>query len=111
VTMAADDARVTVLKPAFGESCNGCGFCCETEPCALAKSILRCTSGPCVALEYEGGRTYCGLVRHPLHHLWNVAHPTNPMSWRDASGASDDPALSVQIASMLRLGAGCDADD
>jgi hypothetical protein len=59
-----------------GDPCNGCGYCCITEPCGLAVQYLGATSGPCPALEWEAGRTWCGMVRHPMRHLKEGArHP------------------------------------
>ena len=53
----------TVLKkPAAGEPCNGCGYCCTEQLCQLAVEFLGCSTGPCLALEERGGRTLCGLV-------------------------------------------------
>ncbi len=90
-------------KPRESEPCNGCGHCCVEEPCALAAEFLSCTTGPCVALEYTDGRTYCGLVRNPIQHLLGRT-------------AADEHAglvggLQAHLAGVLRLGAGCDASD
>ena len=87
-------------KPRKGDTCNGCGMCCTVEPCALARKFLSCTRGPCMALEYEAGRTFCGLVRRPVHYLLNQeAQP------------SVTGALQAHLANMLGLGIGCDSDD
>jgi hypothetical protein len=87
-------------KPRLGQSCNGCGMCCAAEPCHLAVEFLDCTVGPCVALETDGARTYCGLVRRPTHYLVGKSAPP----------AVTGP-LSVHLAYMLGLGVGCDASD
>lgn len=87
-------------KPRRNQPCNQCGFCCITEPCSLAVEFLGCTQGPCVALEHEDGRAWCGLVRHPARHLLRHDAP-----------AAVTGMLSVHIASVLGLGSGCDADD
>jgi hypothetical protein len=94
------DSASILTKPARTASCNGCGYCCTTEPCGLAAELLKCTTGPCVALEVESGRTFCGLVRRPVHYLLK----------RDVSPAVSG-ALSVDVAAMLGLGLGCDAAD
>lgn len=93
-------SRVPLLrKPKFGVACNGCGYCCSTQPCALATNLIGALRGPCPALEQADGRTYCGLVRRPSHYLAERA-------------ALEAPAeVSVLLASMLGLGLGCDADD
>jgi hypothetical protein len=77
----------TLAKPKFGERCNGCGYCCEREQCLISIELFGKREGPCVALEREDGRTYCGVVRH----------------------APSD--LQPQIAYWLGLGVGCDASD
>lgn len=99
-------------KPKFGEACNGCGYCCTAEPCALAQEFLRCVRGPCVALEVAAGKAVCGLVRNPLGYLYKATHPDE-----GASALGPAPALhagqqlSEEIAAALGIGQGCDADD
>jgi hypothetical protein len=58
-----------LTKPVFKSPCNGCGLCCQTTLCDVAERMLPLAKAPCPALEYEGGRTWCGLVRHPSRHL------------------------------------------
>jgi hypothetical protein len=87
-----------VGKPKFGSPCNGCGYCCQQQACKLSRDFLKSDVAPCIALELEDGRYYCGLVRHPGKHLGL------PHDWADAE-------LGVSFAHVLRLGAGCDADD
>ena len=68
--------------------------------------------GPCVALEVADGRAVCGLVRNPLGYLYQATHP-------DEVAAATGPApaveaghrLSAEIAAVLGIGKGCDADD
>jgi hypothetical protein len=93
--------QIEVLeKPRRGMPCNGCGHCCTVQPCKLAVEFLSCTSGPCVALEHEEGRTYCGLVRRPAYYMFKEDVPTDQTA-----------QVSVLFASALGLGAGCDSDD
>ena len=87
-------------KPRMGDPCNGCGLCCTVQPCALAEDLLNCHEGPCVALEHEDGRTYCGLVRRPVHYMLGKHAPLS------ATGH-----LQVHIANMLGIGRGCCTDD
>ena len=103
----------TVLKkPAAGEPCNGCGYCCTEQLCQLAVEFLGCSTGPCLALEERGGRTLCGLVRNPLGYLYKSAHPDSSESvLDDAPNIAAGHQLSVQLASALGLGKGCDAAD
>lgn len=91
---------LTLTKPRKGDPCNGCGMCCTVQPCMLAAEFLNCTEGPCVALESEDGRTYCGMVRRPIHYLLRQDAPPS------ATGA-----LQSHLASVLGLGHGCDSDD
>lgn len=91
-----------VAKPAFGAPCNGCGYCCQTVACDLSIEYLGSAVAPCIALEAEDGRFYCGLVRNPGKYL---KLPDDGWRW-DAAREH----LSSQFAYALRLGAGCDAD-
>lgn len=88
-------------KPAFGASCNGCGYCCEVEPCAIATKFLLDHSAPCKALERSADRTWCGLVLHPSKYM---AHHGLTKDWADT-------ILGAHIAEELGVGRGCDADD
>lgn len=61
-------------KPRIGQDCNGCGICCVAEPCAVALEYAdgaeRAANGgqACPALEWDDGRSWCGMVRRPLIH-------------------------------------------
>ena len=70
-----------LVKPAFNAPCNGCGYCCATEPCKLAREYIpdQPEEGPCRAMEYEDGRFVCGMVRHPSRYM-----PELPNDWADA---------------------------
>lgn len=106
------DLQTQLSKPTFGESCNGCGYCCTMEPCKLAQEFLHCTTGPCVALESKGGRTVCGLVRNPLGYIFKAAHPDADVPVLETAPSSDaGNALSEEFAAALGIGKGCDADD
>ena len=107
---------IALAKPKLGEPCNGCGYCCATEPCALAKEFLQCAAGPCVALQVIDDKLVCGLVRNPLGYLFKAAHPDQEVPGLDLpdSGGSDLSAsaeISNEIASALGIGKGCDSDD
>lgn len=99
-------------KPAFEEPCNGCGYCCTTEPCGLAQEFLHCMTGPCIALETQDGRAICGLVRNPLGYLFKAAHPdTDVHVLEDPPAVVEGYKLSVTFAAALGVGKGCDAED
>lgn len=106
------DAEALPEKPLLGKPCNGCGYCCTVQPCALAIEHLQCTIGPCVALEVEGGRTFCGLVRHPLAHLFKATHPEAPINVADEPTHSvASQSLSAKFAQALGVDKGCDCED
>jgi hypothetical protein len=120
ITMPNDIVRSTLQinfksllsKPASGEPCNGCGYCCTVGPCQLAQEFLKCTTGPCVALESRNGKNICGLVRNPLGYLFKAANPDTEFSVLDVAPESEAGSqLSENIASALGIGKGCDADD
>lgn len=84
-------------KPKFGEPCNGCGLCCKTELCDVAEYFFAGASAPCPALEFEDGRTWCGLVRHPSRHL--------------SMNFNGDEVLIPMILKTLPIGQGCGMPD
>ncbi|WHQ45919.1 hypothetical protein [Alcaligenes faecalis] len=99
-------------KPMFGQACNQCGYCCAVQPCALAEEFLRCTTGPCTALEFANGHTLCGLVRNPLGYLFKAVHPEADIDLMETqSHSSSEQKLSHDIAEALGINKGCDTDD
>ncbi len=69
-------------KPKFREPCNGCGQCCREELCDIAEQHFAGAQAPCPALEWEDGRAWCGLIRHPSRHLtlkFNIDEYLSPM--------------------------------
>ena len=53
------------IKPAFGEPCNNCGWCCLTEVCPVGQTLVG-TEVPCKLLRSEGKRHFCSLVTSPF---------------------------------------------
>jgi hypothetical protein len=54
---------IALAVPAYGEPCNGCGYCCRAELCGLAVEILgEQATAPCPFLREHDGRTWCGVV-------------------------------------------------
>jgi hypothetical protein len=49
-------------KPAPGAACNGCGVCCQAEPCPVGMIVSRRASGACRALRWDGQRYRCGVL-------------------------------------------------
>lgn len=109
LTDGTDGARLPV-KPAYGSPCNGCGWCCASEPCGIAREFIGSDGeGPCPALEHEGGRFVCGLIVRPLVYLGRLAG----LAERDfaPSRINDLGALiGSEIAEALGAGKGCCAD-
>jgi hypothetical protein len=63
--------RLSPLKPAEGEPCNGCGVCCALETCPAGRLRFLQRRGPCPALVWSGEQTryHCGLLAHPKRFL------------------------------------------
>jgi hypothetical protein len=94
---------LSLEKPAYGAPCNGCGVCCRAAVCAFGMPVLRPgrsdNAGPCPALEQEGGRAVCGLVRSPQRY----APP--------ASANVSSALLSRAAARIIDSRLGCDRPD
>lgn len=88
-------------KPAYGDACNGCGLCCTVTACDLAVAFIEEaeTGVRCPALEWEGGRSWCGLIRNPAEYV-------SPILW--LSIGQNVPAFKASVTSDL-IGKGCDS--
>lgn len=89
---------LTPTKPLFGEPCNGCGTCCVAQACFLSREYIGSDQSPCVALEWDGQRYHCGLVRNPMKHM------------RQNTTLVPDELLGPMFAHMLYVGNGCDSE-
>jgi len=49
-------------KPAMGEECNHCGWCCMSEVCYLGQEATGSETIPCELLEMKEGKYYCSLA-------------------------------------------------
>ena len=87
-----------LLKPRFRLPCNGCGICCLTEVCETMHELVSDAIGPCPALEFETGRYWCGLVRHPHKYLG--------IGFQEA-----DTVLGPMVAEAIGVGQGCSMED
>lgn len=58
-------------KPSEGSPCNGCGVCCLTETCPIARISFRQSHGPCPALLWstDEKRYFCGLLSRTHAYL------------------------------------------
>ena len=87
-------------KPPLGSDCNGCGFCCQNEPCEAAEEYLGIRKGSspatCPALEFNGSQYRCGLIERPSHYV-KAGHRAR---WKDE-------LLSGMIARLIGVGQGC----
>lgn len=82
--------------PGYGSPCNGCGFCCAAEPCQIARDFAGFTEGPCPAMEFEGERFVCGIVKAPSRYI--------------GTPEFGDAFLGEMIAKALGIGKGCDSE-
>lgn len=80
--------------------CNGCGMCCLIEPCPASLEVFGANSQVCPALEFEEGRYWCGLMRHPEQH-----GATLPELEAIAPGAS-----TQYHKALIGADVGCDSD-
>jgi hypothetical protein len=84
-------------KPPYGQACNGCGQCCKNELCPLGNAVFKRWEGPCPALEREGERFGCGLVKHPERWM-----PVRTFT-------VGKKIMSEAAAYLIGAGRGCDA--
>lgn len=88
------------MKPREFEPCNGCGWCCAAQPCGIAVEFLKAPANePCPALEFEGGRFWCGMVRNPAKYL-------DMPAW-----AGEMKGLGALYGKLLGIGTHCDSSD
>lgn len=94
-------------KPAYLSPCNGCGICCAEEACAVAVSLIDADpNGRCPALEFEAGRFWCGLVRHPSRYM-----PAKFRELDDERRGWADEVIGELVAKTLGgVGGSCDSD-
>lgn len=84
-------------KPPEGERCNGCGLCCALELCSLATEFLGVQAAPCPAMEFAGGRIWCGVARSPHRYL--------------GTPPSSDRVIGPIVRETLSIGTGCDCGE
>lgn len=83
----------TPAKPSKGAACNGCGWCCHMEVCAIGKRAFPGGSAPCPAITYQDGVVRCGLVLAEQELM------------------RQRPEAEPMLHEMLGIGQGCCADD
>jgi hypothetical protein len=94
--------RNGLAKPKFGSPCNGCGICCQLQRCHYSVLIFGDGPGPCPALEDDGERTWCGILRNPM------SYADEPIYRLPAKQIGE---FQAAFASALAIGSGCDSSD
>ena len=51
--------------PGYKSTCNGCGVCCLTAPCAVSRQLNQWQDGKCRALGRDGERYVCKVITEP----------------------------------------------
>ena len=89
-------------KPLFGKPCNGCGLCCLSETCELAKELIPKASerSICPALEFQDGRYRCGMVQRPHSYIPGLEEKP----WADR-------VIIPMVIASLGINIFCDSDD
>ncbi|WMW79725.1 hypothetical protein RF679_13825 [Undibacterium cyanobacteriorum] len=92
------------VKPALGETCNGCGVCCATETCPVARVFLWQWRGPCRALEWhsDGAHYRCGMLLHAKQYLKLLPQAFEPrfQGWIRrwiAAGTACDSSAEIHV--------------
>lgn len=88
MTISLPILRTAPEKPKEGQPCNGCGFCCASELCAVAEFFHGKRPGPCPEMVFNDDRFWCGVM------LRSTDEPTRFMLTR-----------------LLGFGVGCDSED
>jgi len=50
------------VKPALGEPCNGCGYCCHEIVCEVGLIVNPGDQAPCSLMVFDENRVWCGAV-------------------------------------------------
>lgn len=84
-------------KPVQGATCNGCGVCCEAEPCPVGMLVSRRRQGACAALvwAHDEKRYLCGVVSEPQRYV--------KLRWMA-------PWLGRAARRLIAAGQGCDCN-
>ena len=113
-TAAAINERRTIYlehgapaKSPAGATCNGCGVCCQYEPCPLGVVLSLRRSGACVASVWDPNRRQyrCAALVDPR----SLLRSRLPAAFQGACG----PAawlLSRFAPRWIAAGVGCDCD-
>jgi hypothetical protein len=94
-------------KPRKGTPCNGCGWCCRSVRCYFSVELIGPGVGPCPALEYAHGRSWCGLLRNPMNWI-DAQRLEGPWPTEVAEVVTE---LQSRLALGLAIGSGCDSED
>jgi hypothetical protein len=92
-----------VGKALMGETCTSCGHCCKDQACEASIQLLQSAQVPCMALEVDGDRFACGLMKRP-HFYFGLA-------WDQNDCEKLDGVLGPLVAKYLGAGQGCGCPD
>lgn len=97
-------------KPAYGQACNGCGFCCLHTTCALGQELQADRPGPCPALLPAREGFICGLLTRPRSFpLAATGSLLNATLRQLFSSNLPEAEVSTLLANALGAGLGCDS--
>lgn len=93
-------------KPAAGQPCNGCGWCCLAEPCPLGVLLSGRRRGACNALQWSAaqGLYRCAAVQAPRQALQEARWPVLRGLARPLAGL-----LGALAGRWIAAGQGCDS--
>jgi hypothetical protein len=94
-------------KPPVGDPCNGCGICCQYEPCPLGVVLSGRRTGICVASRWDARqRQYrCAALVEP-EGLLRERLP----GWMQNAARPLARALRRMAPRWIAAGVGCDCD-
>jgi hypothetical protein len=75
--------------------------------CYFSVELIGPGEGPCPALEYREGRSWCGLLREPLKYI-PLEKPQGPLPPQVVEIVGE---LQSRLAFGLAIGSGCDSED
>jgi hypothetical protein len=98
-------------KPLAWQPCNGCGVCCIAVQCPASVKVFG-RAQVCPALEWDEGRFWCGLMRHPQQYgagipeLDKLSTKLNATAvyyqgWLGADIGCDSEVMELEIKALI----------